>query len=139
MENKLAQLFTFPTADTKNGILAMFQVPEQSGKQHVPFDIVRVLVMKDIKVGDVRGGHTHHTTKQMLFVLEGSCIVDLDNGKEKASVVLDTFHTGLYLPPYVWHVMRDFTPGSILLVLADSEYDEKEYIRDYQEFLTFVS
>lgn len=139
MENKLAQLFSFPTSDTKNGVLAMFQVPEQPGKQHVPFDIVRVLVMKDIKPGDVRGGHTHHATKQILFVLQGSCIVDLDNGKEKESVTLDAFHTGLYLPPYLWHVMRDFTPGAILLVLASSEYNEKDYIRDYQEFLTFVS
>lgn len=138
MENKLAQLLQFPIADTKNGILAMFQTPEQVGKQHVPFDIKRVLVMKDMKGGDVRGGHTHHETKQILFVLQGSCVVDLDNGKQKESVMLDTFNTGLYLPPYLWHIMRDFSPNTMLLVLASSEYDEKDYIRDYQQFLTFV-
>jgi len=91
-----------------------------------------------MKEDDKRGGHTHHKTRQILFAINGGCTVDLDNGKEKDSVKLDQFTKGVLLEPYVWHVMRSFEPGTILLVLADMEYNESDYIRDYNEFLKFV-
>lgn len=129
MKNNFYQILNFPSSDTKNGILGMFQ--------DVGFDIKRVLVMREMKEDDKRGGHTHHKTRQILFAINGGCMVDLDNGKEKDSVKLDKFTKGVLLEPYVWHVMRSFEPGTILLVLADMEYNEDDYIRDYDEFLKF--
>ena len=38
----------------------------------------------------------------------------------------------------VWKDMYDFSPDSILLVLASEYYDEKEYIRDYHEYLKYM-
>ncbi len=123
-------MLDFPVFDTKNGILGMFQ--------KVGFDIKRVLIMKDMKEGDIRGGHTHHKTRQILFALDGGCTVDLDYGDKKDSVKLDKFTQGVKLEPYVWHVMRDFTPGTILMVLASMEYDEADYIRNYDDFLAII-
>lgn len=40
----------------------------------------------------------------------------------------------LLLYPHVWRTMRDFAPGTILLVVADRPYDEADYIRNYEEF-----
>lgn len=127
-----------PSFDTSNGILMMAQNMSTQANGSLPFDIKRVLVMKDMKLDDARGGHTHHKTRQVLLVVSGGCTVDLDNGKEKESIKLDKFNQGVLLEPYVWHVMKDFTPNTVLLVLADTEYNEKDYIRDYQEFLKFV-
>jgi len=127
-----------PTFDTKNGVLMMAQNKSIGGNGELPFDVVRVLVMKDMIPGDQRGGHTHHKTRQILFALSGSCIVDLDTGIETWNTKLDSFNKGILLEPYTWHVMRDFAPGTVLLVLADTEYDEKDYIRDYDEFLTCI-
>lgn len=124
------QILDFPSINKSNGILGMFQ--------NVGFDIKRVLVMKDMKENDERGGHTHHKTRQILFAVSGSCVVDLDNGKEKTSVKLEKINRGLLLEPYIWHVMKDFEENTVLLVLADTEYDEKDYIRNYQEFLKLV-
>lgn len=106
----------------------------------LPFSIARVLCMKGMKDGDVRGGHTHHKTRQILLALSGSCSVDLDNGRgEKTTVHLDTFNTGLLLEPYVWHVMKNFADNTVLLVLASTLYDERDYIRNYNEFLRLVA
>lgn len=59
----------------------------------------------------------------------------MDNGRESEVIVLDKPGMGLYLPPMLWKDMYDFSPDSILLVLASRHYDGKEYIRDYQEYL----
>lgn len=105
----------------------------------VPFDIKRVLVMKGMKPGDIRGGHTHRKMQQVIFAISGGCFVELDNGKEKENVRLDSFNKGLLLSPFIWHVMRDFEPHTILLVFGDGEYDEKEYIRNYDHFLELAN
>lgn len=130
------QILEFPLFGGNNGTLsALFG----NGKPEIlPFEVKKVLLMKDMKEEDVRGGHTHHKTRQVLFAVSGSCVVDLDNGKEKASVKLDSFNKGLLLEPHVWHVMRSYSENTVLLVLANLEYDEKEYVRDYQEFLKLV-
>lgn len=139
MENKKhSDFIELPSFDTKNGILTMAQNLSTHGNGSLPFDIARVLVMKDMVVGDTRGGHTHHKTRQILFALNGSCVVDMEDARGTSSVRLDIFNKGILLAPYVWHVMRDFAPGTILLVLADTEYDERDYIRDYNEFKKII-
>ena len=40
----------------------------------------------------------------------------------------------LYIPTMVWKDMYDFSEDSILLVLASTHYNGKEYIRDYEEY-----
>ncbi|VGO12161.1 TDP-4-oxo-6-deoxy-alpha-D-glucose-3,4-oxoisomerase [Pontiella desulfatans] len=40
----------------------------------------------------------------------------------------------LLLYPHVWRTFYDFEPGTVLLVVANITYDEKDYIRDRAEF-----
>jgi len=40
----------------------------------------------------------------------------------------------LLLFPHVWRTMRDFEPGTLLMVVANIQYDESDYIRDRSEF-----
>ena len=130
-------LITFPSADTNNGVLRMFQThPSKAG--YVPFPIRKVLVISGMKGKDARGAHTHHKTRQILLCLSGGCTVDLDDGTAKKSIRLSKPDQGLMLYPYVWHVMRNFKPNTLLLVIADRPYDEKEYIRDYEKFLSYA-
>ena len=44
-------------------------------------------------------------------------------------------YIGLYLPAMVMKEMYDFSPNSVLLVLASEHYDPDEYIRSYDEFI----
>lgn len=107
-------------------------------KEEVPFLVKKTLVIKGMVGNDKRGGHTHHKTNQILICLSGECKVSLDNGKNKAEVVLNKTEEGLLLYPYVWHSMYDFKPDTILLVLADRKYHEKEYIRNYDDFKKII-
>ena len=138
MAQPLYKIIDFPTSDTKNGVLTMFQ-HDKKKSDHVPFTIRKVLATTGMNGKDARGAHTHHKTHLILICLSGGCVVDLDNTKEKATITLNNQHQGLYLYPYVWHVMHSFKPTTVLLVLADRKYDEREYIRDYNEFLKFAA
>ena len=138
-KNNWYEMIEFPAHDTKNGILTAFQAAETGADHALPFDVKRILVMRDMKEGDVRGGHTHHYTNQILFAVSGGCTVTLENGEEHAEVRLDAFNKGIWLKPYVWHVMKDYAPDTVLLVVADSTYDEADYIREYGEFERIIS
>ena len=101
----------------------------------IPFDIKRVFYMYGSDSTVVRGQHANRETEFLLVNVGGSSKVRVDNGRESEVIVLDKPGMGLYLPPMLWKDMYDFSPDSILLVLASRHYDGKEYIRDYQEYL----
>lgn len=101
----------------------------------IPFDIKRVFYIYGSDATVVRGQHANRETEFLLVNVGGSSKVRVDNGRESEVVVLDKPGMGLYLPPMLWKDMYDFSPDSILLVLASRHYDGKEYIRDYDEYL----
>ncbi len=122
------------------GSLVQFQRGDAK-ENALPFEIGKVLVMSDIRTDDVRGNHAHYETEEILVVLTGVCVVDIDDGKgceETVSLVakseIKNQKSALLLYPHVWRTMRDFKPGTTLMVVASSKYDEADYIRDRAEF-----
>ena len=73
--------------------------------------------------------------KQVVIAVRGSCRFVLDDGDEKISILLDNPAQGLLIESGVWREMHDFSEDCVLMVLASSLYDEKDYIRDYDKFL----
>ena len=39
--------------------------------------------------------------------------------------------------PGIWRDLDDFSGGSVLLCMASEHYDEKDYIREYDEFVKY--
>lgn len=105
----------------------------------IPFEVKRVYYLYDTVQGVRRGFHAHKNLEQVLVCVHGSCKVLLDNGSETSDVVLDKPYEGLYIANNIWREMYDFSPDAVLLVLASQLYDESDYIRDYDEFLAFIS
>lgn len=101
----------------------------------IPFDIKRVFYIYDSDSTVIRGQHANRETEFLLVNVSGSSKVRVDNGLETAVIELNQPGMGLYLSPMIWKDMYDFSTNSILLVLCSRHYDEKEYIRDYQEYL----
>lgn len=101
----------------------------------IPFHIKRVYYMYDTGVKVRRGFHAHKSLEQILICIHGSCKVLLDDGTEKEIVVLDKPYEGIYISNNIWREMYDFSEDAVLMVLASRYYDEKDYIRDYEEFL----
>lgn len=104
----------------------------------IPFQIKRVYYMYDTATDAVRGKHAHKSLQQVLFCIHGSCKVLLDNGTEKETVVLDKPNEGIYISNNIWREMYDFSDDAVLMVLASEYYEESDYIRDYDVFLSYV-
>ncbi len=104
----------------------------------IPFAIARVYTVFATNPGVTRGQHAHRALNQLAVAVAGSCTMLLDDGKTRTSVRLDDPTKGLLLGSMVWREMSEFSDGCVLMVLADSAYDEADYIRDYADFRALV-
>jgi len=104
----------------------------------IPFAIKRVYYMYDTTKGVRRGYHAHKNLQQILICVKGNCKILLDDGTEKQEILLDKPYEGLYIANNIWREMFDFSEDAVLMVLASEKYDEADYIRNYNDFLTFV-
>jgi hypothetical protein len=102
----------------------------------IPFNVERIFYLYDIPGGESRGAHAHKECHQFLVAASGSFEVLLDDGRTKKVVVLNRPDLGLHIPPGIWASEVNFSSGSICLVLASHKYDESDYIRSYEEYLT---
>ena len=104
------------------------------GNQYIPFKIERVFYIYGSDSEVVRGQHANRESEFVLINVGGTSKVRIDNGHSEAVIELNKPMMGLYIPTMVWKDMYDFSEDSILLVLASTHYNGKEYIRDYEEY-----
>lgn len=103
----------------------------------IPFEVKRVYYLYDVPGGESRGAHAHKELSQLIIAASGSFTVTLDDGNVKRTFLLNRPYQGLYVKPGIWRDLDDFSSGSVCLVLASHPYDEKDYIRDYEEFIKY--
>ena len=82
-----------------------------------------------------RGGHAHFELEQVLIAVAGrvDLKVELVDG-QVFDFCLDTPNKGIYIPKMSWRTMK-YSHNAVQICIASMEYDEKDYIRDYEEFL----
>lgn len=100
----------------------------------IPFKIKRTYWIYDVPGGEIRGGHAYKENQEFIVALSGSFDVVLDDGKSTKTFSLNRSYYGLYVPNGLWRQMENFSTNSLALVLSSTEYDEADYIRDYNEF-----
>ena len=105
--------------------------------RNVPFIIRRAYWVYDVPGGENRG-HAHRRLRQLLIALSGSFQVTLDNGHERETILLNHPWQGLLIETGIWRTLDDFSSGAVCLVLASEEFDEDEYIYDYDDFLEYT-
>ena len=105
------------------------------GKKHLPFKIKRAYWIYDVPGGETRGGHAYRENEEFIIALSGSFDVIIDNGKEKQTYSLNRSYNGLYVPKGMWRQMGNFSTNSLALVLSSTNYNGKDYIRNYEEFI----
>jgi dTDP-4-dehydrorhamnose 3,5-epimerase-like enzyme len=108
----------------------------ENGKT-LPFAVKRVYYLYDIPGGESRGAHAHKELSQLIIAVSGSFRVTLDDGNVKRSFVLNRPYQGLYVKPGIWRDLDDFSAGAVCMVLASDVYQAEDYIRSYEDFLTF--
>lgn len=110
------------------------------GLKDIPFAIRRVFYIYGSDADVVRGRHANRRTEFVMINVAGQSKVRvLDGVGNEAVFSINRPHTGIYLPKMTWKDMYDFSPDSVLLVLASEPYDATEYIRDYDTFVREVN
>jgi len=123
------QIIDIPKITDPRGNLAVIE------KDTIPFDMQRVYYLYDVPSSSHRGGHAHKELHQLLVALSGSFDVVLDNGKEKKVITLNKPDKGLLIPTMIWRELENFSSGAVCMVVASHEFDEDDYIRDYDLFM----
>jgi hypothetical protein len=103
---------------------------------HIPFAIKRSYWIYDVPGGEQRGGHSYKTNKELIVALSGSFDLVVDDGKDIKTYTLNRSYYGLYIPNCVWRHMENFSTNSLAFVIASTEYNENDYERDYEQFLS---
>jgi hypothetical protein len=101
---------------------------------NIPYDIKRIYYLYDVPSGENRGGHAHKLLHEFLVAVSGGFEVMLNDGFNKKIVWLDRPYLGLHIVPGIWRELHNFTSGAICLVLASMEFEENDYIREFNEF-----
>lgn len=109
------------------------------GGVNIPFDIARVFYIYGSDKTIVRGQHANRDSEFVLINVAGKSKVRITDTKEELIVELNKPMMGVYIPKMIWKDMYDFSSDSVLLVLASTHYDAKEYIRDYEEYSKLMS
>ena len=124
---------TYPLHGDERGLLIAVEAIKD-----VPFEIKRIYYITGADKGIRRGYHAHKELKQVLICAKGSCTIFLDDGSETADVVLDKPNVGLLIDRPMWREMYDFSEDAVLLVLVSDYYTEDDYIRSYDDFISFI-
>lgn len=128
------KVIDLPIAHNTNGNITVLE-----NNMNLPFNIRRIYYLYDVPMGAERGGHAHYELQQYVVAASGSFTFILDDGENKKEIFLNHPNKALHIVPGIWREMKDFSSGSICLVLASIEYSESDYIRDYTTFLKFRS
>lgn len=131
INNKGVQIISIPKIEERRGNLSVIE------NDTIPFDIKRVYYLYDVPTGSERGGHAHKNLQQFLVALSGSFDVVLNDGKKEQIVTLNKPFEGLLINSGIWRELRNFSSGSICLVVASEVYIEDDYIRDFDEFIKY--
>lgn len=118
--------------DERDGSLVIAEA-----QRDIPFTIKRVYYINNLEnCVSVRGRHAHKQLQQVIFCINGSFVLHLDDGMNKQDILMNKDNIGVILGPMLWHEMLDFSSGCVLLVFASDYYDENDYVRNYEFFLS---
>lgn len=130
MKYKIIQL---PKIEDPRGNLSVIE------GETIPFKIQRVYYLYDVPSGAERGGHAHKEQQAFLVALSGSFDVILNDGVHTNTISLNIPNRGLLIPNKYWREIKNFSAGAVCLSVSSGEFDEADYIRDYDEFLDYLN
>ena len=123
------QIINLPKIIDKRGNLSFFENPKQ-----LPFEIARTYWIYDVPGGEIRGSHAFKEQQEFIVALSGSFDVVLHDGNEEIKFSLNRSYYGVFIPKMYWRRMENFSTNALALIVSDKHFDEKDYIRDFEEF-----
>jgi mannose-6-phosphate isomerase-like protein (cupin superfamily) len=128
MEKKF-EIFTLKKVETPKFVMSPMEL-----KDYIDFEVKRVYFIT--KPTAPTGAHCHKVEEELFILIQGTCtaVVDRGNGLEEIPLIAPT--SAMYVPNFVWHHFKNFSPDAVLLALSSTNYnpDRSDYIEDYEEF-----
>lgn len=119
--------------NSKTGILVPLEY-----NTNLPFEIKRIFYTYNVPSECNRGAHAYHNTQQVLTCISGKLKIKCFDGIDTKIYELNSPNEALYISPKVWRTTFEHSSDAVLLVLSSLEYDENDYIRDYNEFKKLI-
>ena len=118
----------------RNGDSSLGYTSIAEENNQIPFEIKRIFWTYYTPEDVIRGKHAHYETEMVLIAAAGSITVktELIDGSIQ-EFILDKPDKGLFIPKMCWHTMQ-YSHNAVQIVIASSLYDEKDYIRSYDNF-----
>ena len=124
------KLLELPKIEDPRGNLSFFEYPNQ-----LPFQVKRTYWIYDVPGGEIRGSHAFKNQNEIIIALSGSFDIVLHDGYEERKFSLNRSYYGLVVPKMTWRRIENFSTNSLAFIVTDMVFDDKEYIRDFDEFL----
>lgn len=101
----------------------------------LPFQAERVFSISSKNT--IRGNHAHKDCTQVIVCLSGLLDVSVDDGLTREKYTLTSSSGGLIIPSGIW-AHQEYGPVETMInVFCDQEYRESDYIRNYDDFLSY--
>ena len=131
--NTELRIIQLPKIIDERGNLSFLQEVNQ-----IPFEIMRTHWIYDVPGGEIRGGHSYISNQEFIVALSGSFDVIVKTAYEEQIFSLNRSYYGLFVPAGLWRHMENFSTNSVALVVSSAEYDENDYIRDFDQYKTIL-
>ena len=129
---KSPKIFHFKKFGKKSGKLLPFTFNKK-----FPIKVKRIFFIYGKKKYK-RGDHAHKKCSQVFFAIKGKIKINMKYKKTEQSINLSHKDSkALLVPPRIWSRVEFLKNNSVVLVLTDYEYDFKDYIETYKEFIAF--
>ena len=129
---KLPKIFNFKKFIKKSGTLLPITFNNK-----FPIKVKRIFIIYG-KKKYLRGDHAHKKCSQVFFPIKGKIKINMKYKKTKKSINLTHNNSkALLVPPRIWISVESLNSNSVVLVLTDYEYDVKDYIETYKEFIAY--
>ena len=129
---KLPKIFNFKKFTKKSGTLLPITFNNK-----FPIKVKRIFIIYG-KKKYLRGDHAHKKCSQVFFPIKGKIKINMKYKKTKKSINLTHDNSkALLVPPRIWISVKSLISNSVVLVLTDYEYDVKDYIETYKEFIAY--
>lgn len=129
----MVKIIQLPKILDRRGNLSFFESSNQ-----IPFEIKRTYWIYDVPGGETRGGHAYRSLQEIVIALSGSFDVHVEGKFGNEVFSLNRSYNALYLPAGTWRSLQNFSTNAVCLVAASAAYDEADYIRDYNQFKSFL-
>ena len=129
MENEPRKINFSKIGDAEIGYISVAE------KNKLPFKVKRIYWTYFTPENVKRGGHSHIELEQILIAVSGKIELEIETSNfNKHKFILDNPDEGVYIPKRSWRTMK-YTHNAVQICIASEEYDEKDYINNYRDFL----